>query len=427
MARRRTFVLMALAGLVLFALSACTTPTGTISLAVTGLPPGVSAVVTVSGTGGYTQAVTATTTLSVATGTYTITVAPAADGDAIVPVMYDGSASSSSVAVTANTTVSATVSYAQRGGSGHLWLPLATNVGAYQHDTLAASGSTGPDVVLTGATTGGSSEALAFDAAGNLWALSASGHLDRFATGSLGSSGTPSPALTIDFSASTSFAYDLAFDASGNVWVCDWSNNEVRMFTAAQLSTSGTVSPTVTIAANAGSLSSPIGLAFDPSGNLWVSNASSTTLVMFTPAQLATTGNPTPTVTIGADATPSLSAPYAIAFDSSGNLWVANAYTAVSVVRYDASQLAQSGNPTPAATIGGASLGSHPEGLAFDASGALWVADYGSEDLRRFTNPGALTATVTPTPDVVLSSIGSTDVVHIAFSPPAANLPINTP
>jgi hypothetical protein len=65
------------------------------------------------------------------------------------------------------------------------------------------------------------------------------------------------------------------------------------MFTPAQLAIGGTVIPTVTIAAT-----TPGGLAFDDSGNLWVSDKYESLVYEFTPAQLLATGTPVPTVVL---------------------------------------------------------------------------------------------------------------------------------
>ena len=57
----------------------------------------------------------------------------------------------------------------------------------------------------------------------------------------------------------------------------------------------------------------PVGLAFDASGNLYVANTDTNTVSEFTP------GSTTPTATLTG-----LDAPDALAFDASGNLYVAN-------------------------------------------------------------------------------------------------------
>ncbi len=75
---------------------------------------------------------------------------------------------------------------------------------------------------------------------------------------------------------------------------------------------SGTPTPKVTITATAVvtqdgialSLDFPEGLAFDPAGNLWVANLDSDnagSLAEFTPAQLASSGNPSPAVFLDSD------------------------------------------------------------------------------------------------------------------------------
>ena len=89
-------------------------------------------------------------------------------------------------------------------------------------------------------------------------------------------------------------------------------NNSVVEFTPAQLAATGTPTPAVTLSATAGnSLEGPDGLAFDPAGDLWVANFIPS-VVEFTPAQLATTGSPTPAATIAGAGT-GLSAPFGIA------------------------------------------------------------------------------------------------------------------
>ena len=83
-------------------------------------------------------------------------------------------------------------------------------------------------------------------------------------------------------------------------------------FAAADLGTSGsptpkviiTATPVVTLDGIALSLDFPEGVAFDPAGNLWVANLESDnagSLAEFTPAQLATSGSPSPAVFLDSD------------------------------------------------------------------------------------------------------------------------------
>lgn len=432
MRRIRVIALSVLALLLVVGLAACSssTPKGSLKVTLNGLPSGVAGKVIVTGPGGYAQTVTSTTTLSVAPGAYSVTVLPTTGGNPIVPVAYDGAASSTAVTVTSNATASSAVNYAVRVGSGHLWLPQwngSLEAESYASGSLAGSGSPPPDVTLgMGGTPRG--EAIAFDHAGNMWVADCGGYAYRYDAAQLASSGTPTPAVAIDATAYVCLG-GLAFDASGDLWATSPHAGQVLEFTPAQLSTGGVVTPAVVLGANATpSLSTPIALAFDASGDLWIGNLGSSTVVEFTPSQLNASGSPTPTVTLSANATLSLSGPEGMAFDASGNLWVANNGNAT-VVRFDAALLGASGSPTPAATIASGSFASGAElaGMAFDASGNLWVGNAYPSELLEFMNPDALSGSVATTPAVTVTGVGGVDAMGLAFSPPPADVPIRTP
>jgi sugar lactone lactonase YvrE len=248
--------------------------------------------------------------------------------------------------------------------SGDLWIAnLGGTLVEYTPSQLASTGSPTPNVTIS---SDGSSlsepGSVAFDRSGDLWALNEGGALDEYTPSQLASSGSPTPAVTISGFVNP---YGLAFDGSGDLWVTDISANTVVEYTPSQLVSSGSPTPAVTISANASSIDSPSGVAFDASGNLWVTNTGSNTLVEFTPSQLGASGDPTPAVTVSATGS-SLDGPYSLAFDAAGNLWVPNAH-GESLVEYTASQLAATGNPTPVNTIIGAGTGmSGPGGVVIE-------------------------------------------------------------
>ena len=92
-------------------------------------------------------------------------------------------------------------------------------------------------------------------------------------------------------------------------------------------------------------------------------------------------GSTTPTATLTG-----LSCPAALAFDSSGNLYVAN-------YRGEHGERVRPGSTTPTATLTGLS---NPIALAFDSSGNLYVANYGNDTVSEFA-PGSTTPTATLT------------------------------
>jgi sugar lactone lactonase YvrE len=240
------------------------------------------------------------------------------------------------------------------------------NVVGFGVSQLAASVGFPQPPLFTLTVTSGSREFLqgvAVDLGGSVWATNYNAStIVEFTSSQF--YGTPAPAVTLSAtSGSLSGPAGLAFDLGGNLWVANANASTVVQFTASQLTASGSPTPAVTLSATSGSLSGPAGLAFDQRGNLWVANANASTVVEFTASQLAASGSPTPPVTLGATSG-SLDAPSGLAFDRSGDLWVANDISGT-VVEFTASQLGASGAPTPIVTLSGSAL-SGPHGLAFD-------------------------------------------------------------
>jgi hypothetical protein len=136
----------------------------------------------------------------------------------------------------------------------------------------------------------------------------------------------------------------------------------------------------------------PLGIALDAGGNLWVANnggvmangaasPAGTTIVEFTAAHLPTvpstgmlTPDLTPDVVLTDDGKGSIQAPWALVFDTSGNLWSNNANSPFTVVEFAKASLAMSAAPTPAVTISPTMVGQTPSldapnGLCFDTAG----------------------------------------------------------
>ncbi|HET9087378.1 MAG TPA: hypothetical protein VFN53_07645 [Acidobacteriaceae bacterium] len=188
-----------------------------------------------------------------------------------------------------------------------------------------------------------------------------------------------SPNITVNSSAFV-FPQQAVFDRMGNLWVSDSGANAVFEFTSSQLKSSGTLAPNITLMSSP-AFSGPLGIAFDSDGGLWVSNHNATTIFGFSASTLPTamgSTTVTPTTVLSDDGKQSIQSPWGLAFDSSGNLWSSNSNTPSSVVQFSKASLAGSGNPTPAITLtsanvsGDASLNA-PGGLALDNTGNLAV------------------------------------------------------
>jgi len=212
-------------------------------------------------------------------------------------------------------------------------------------------------------------------------------------------SGNRTPATAISTSsADLSDLNGIAFDADGTMWVTSQDNSVLVAFAPASLTRSGSAAAAIVISATNGSLSAPTGLAFDRQHRLWVANSGNGTIVRFDPAQLRSSGSPVPTVTISG-----LGEPTALAFDAAGSLWVSDGRRN-KVASFGEDQLDASGFLAPRVVLSAlaASL-AIPEGIAFDADGNLWVGNVGNQTIVAFS-PTQLAAGGTLDPHVVLSS-----------------------
>jgi hypothetical protein len=187
---------------------------------------------------------------------------------------------------------------------------------------IKKSGAPSPTVLIT-AQPNFVPEAIRFDASDNLWMSqfqlpydpSNSLQMGRYAPGDRAASGPATPGLIMNLP-DLVFPVSFAFDSAGNIWLAGSNshNDELEMISATNLGDSGVTSPSAAVKITSSAFSNLPGksscfggIDFDRSGNLWVSFGTSngdcgfttTALVEFTPAQLSTGGNLTPSVTIG--------------------------------------------------------------------------------------------------------------------------------
>ncbi|MDQ6769737.1 MAG: NHL repeat-containing protein [Gemmatimonadota bacterium] len=233
-----------------------------------------------------------------------------------------------------------------------------------------------------------------------LWTSSGSSPaILRLAPSQLLTTGDRAPATEISTQSAKLFDLNgVAFNTDGTLWVTSQDDSMLVAFAPTSLAGSGAAAATTVIAHTNGSLSAPTGLAFDRQHRLWVANFGNGTIVRFDPAQLMSSGSPVPAVTISG-----LGKPSALAFDAAGSLWVSDGGRN-KVVSYSEEQLGASGLLTPRVVISARATSiATPTGIAFDAEGNLWVASVGNQTIVAFT-PAQLTATGSPIPQVVLST-----------------------
>ncbi|MFN0291065.1 DUF6443 domain-containing protein [Pedobacter helvus] len=192
----------------------------------------------------------------------------------------------------------------------------------------------------------------------------------------------------------------LAVDGSGNVYVSDQQNHRIR-----KISPGGVVS-TVAGSGSAGSsngtgtsasFSSPIGLALDGQGNLYVADYSNhriRKIVLSSGAVSTYAGSGSAGMGNGPGLSASFRNPMGLGLDQSGNLYVADRLNhAIRKVAPDGtvSTLAGNGYAGSANGTGGAAGFNYTNSLTVGGDGSIYVADYGNHMIRKVTSGGVVT------------------------------------
>jgi len=195
---------------------------------------------------------------------------------------------------------------------------------------------------------------------------------------------------------------DLVLDPSGNLFVVDNTNQTIRKITPSGVVTTIAGTPGEVGSADgtgsAASFNYPYGIALDGSGNLYVTDSGNQTIRKITPGGTVSTIAGSPGVAGSANGTGSAASfyyPSGIAVDASGNLYVSEERN------FDIRKITPAGVVTTLAGTAG-SVGSSdgtgpaakfdlPAGVALDASGNLYVADFGNSTIRKITQAGVVT------------------------------------
>ncbi len=204
----------------------------------------------------------------------------------------------------------------------------------------------------------------------------------------------PTPRLTSPFAS----PQDTLFDSNNNLWVVDGGNmagvrSAVYRFLFNQvisLNTTPNPPPNFVIKALTGAPTFlfPQFAAFDAAGDLWVSDSAANAIFEFNTGQIGTgagfSGTPHAVfVNPGALLIP-FNGPLGIAFDASGNLWVENngGTTIVEIAAAVVNAAVGVSTPAIATTLtntvplpGGLDTINNPWGIVFDANGNMWITN----------------------------------------------------
>ncbi|MEO8049724.1 MAG: BACON domain-containing carbohydrate-binding protein [Acidobacteriota bacterium] len=266
--------------------------------------------------------------------------------------------------------------------------------------TLNATGYTGDGGSATDATLDGPVD-LAVDASGNLYIADFFNSVVRKVAGGIittaaggpygyaGDGGTAASALLLH-------PTSVAAGPGGAVYIADSNHNLVRKVVNGAITTvGGTGLPGYSGdggAATSATLNAPWGVAVDSAGNLYISDAGNSVVRKVSGGVITTvagTGTAGFSGDNGAATSAMLSGPAGIALDTAGNLYIADYYNSRVRMVSGGTITTVAGNGT--ATFAGDGLGatsaslSGPLDVKLDAAGNLYIADFGNNRIRMVT------------------------------------------
>ena len=229
-----------------------------------------------------------------------------------------------------------------------------------------------------------------------------------------GDTGNATPVSTI-MGANTGLdlPWGCALDGAGRLYVVNYDpNTRANSITVYAAGATGNATPTATITGSNARLQVAEGIALDAAGRLYVTNTLNTGFSSYNAIMVysaGATGNAAPVDSIVGDKT-GLSTPVAIALDAAGRIYVAN-YWNSTVTVYAAGA---SGNVAPIDSIGGSNTGLYlPDGIAVDPVGHLVYVANPNGSITVYA-PGA-TGNAAPVDTIVGSNTGLYVPSYITF------------
>jgi sugar lactone lactonase YvrE len=252
-----------------------------------------------------------------------------------------------------------------------------------------------------------SPESVAIDAAGNVYVadtynstireISPDGVVTTIA-------GAPDKGGSLDGTSTNAlfnYPQGITIDSAGNIYVADTSNQTIRKISSSGVVT--TFAGTVGVAGfangngTAAQFAYPQGLTTDAAGNVYVADSGNNVIRMITPAGVVTTlaGTGSAGATNGMAAAAQFNHPDAVAIDASGDVFVADTNNSVireiSAAGMVTTLAGSAGNAGWANGTGVAAQFDHPQSVAIDISGNLFVTDTFDGTIREVTPAGVVT------------------------------------
>lgn len=271
---------------------------------------------------------------------------------------------------------------------------------------LLATGSVTPDIILGSSNNTENSQSLVVDGRGNLWwniqGPTTGQAVRKIALADTLQSGTPAPAALLLYPAG-SFSGEIAFDKLNNLWLSHGASDvsptaDLRKFAPTQYAYSGTPTPLITVQPRA-AIGTKHYMLFDDANNLWCASFQPSTnyVCMFAAAQLLASSTATESpVVIWSGA--NVVGPSGMAFGPSGLLWVANYVLGGGTIKAYSPVDPVSGNPAVVINLTSASFVGVTD-LAFDAAGNLWALSFDNGHLLRIP-AASLAASGAVVPDI---------------------------
>ena len=210
---------------------------------------------------------------------------------------------------------------------------------------------------------------LAVDANNNAWIPNEPSPGNKGNSVSVLNSSGLSVAGTAGFTgAGLDFPIAVAIDTDASAWIVDYGNSHLTHLSASGQALSGASGYTSAL------LAFPVALAIDGSHNVWVANQSGGTV-----SKVAPDGSKFTNYTC-------CNGPSNLAIDQLGNVWVNNYYG------NSVSEISSAGVVLANGSYTGGGI-DHPQGIAIDGAGNVWIANYRSPSITELAGAAAIGVT----------------------------------